>query len=249
MSNWSSLRNQIDPLLNDLQPVAQRIALTVCFTYSLPLDKDVNAEIGEERKRAARGSRALRQLDRGLKSLRARVESTLGAEMIALNDEIRTAHIPYDIPALLPLPNDSGLATYFQQRNLPDPANLLRQFLALWPDVEELARRESHRLRSVIPTMHGTWKKVPRRYWRRGGAEYILTRLFKEYALRRFLMKDIEERVARLLQAIDGGNRSIDVTKGGCAAVREAIKRVRIDSRHKESCDAYLAQEVARLSR
>ena len=125
MSNWSSLRDRIDPLLKELQPVAQRVALMVCFTYYLPFDNDLNVEIAEERSRAERGSRALRKLGCGLKRLRAEVESALCSEITVLNDEVRSAHIPYGSPPLLPLPDDSGLTAYFRRKNLPDPADTL----------------------------------------------------------------------------------------------------------------------------
>src|SRR5262245_44703912 len=98
----------------------------VCFTYYLPFDNDLNVEIAEERRRAARGSKALRQLGCGLQRLRAEVESELSSEITGLNDEVRSAHIPYGSPALLPLPDDSGLTAYFRRKNLPDPADTLR---------------------------------------------------------------------------------------------------------------------------
>jgi|SRR5450631_4279317 hypothetical protein len=142
MSRWSSLRHQLKPLLEALQPVAERVALLVCFTYGLPRDWELNTEITRDRARAARAWKALRSLDRGLSKLRAGVESTFHGGIELLNDEIRAAHIPLGNNALLPFVDDRGLVSYFQRAGLPDPAETLERFLALWPDVQRLASRE-----------------------------------------------------------------------------------------------------------
>jgi hypothetical protein len=248
VSSWSSLRVRLKPLLKDLQPAAQRVALLVCFTYELPLDPELSAEIAEERRKAVSARKALRKLDRGLHKLQSELESTLGDRIGSLSDEIRAAHIPSGSPALLPFQGDAGLAQYFRRKGVPDPAESLERFIALWPTIQKVASREIRSRRYVLAKRRGLWKTDPRHFWRRGGAEYALSYLFKNCASPRLLVKDIEERIAKLLQQLDGGSRSVDKLKGGCAAVREAIKRVRMDIPHKERCDRYIARQITLMS-
>jgi hypothetical protein len=170
MPSWSELNDCIKLFLKDLQPSAQRVARLVCFTYWLKRDPQLNAELRSQRAKAARVRKALRKLDRGLRKLRAGVESTLQGEIEALNDEIRAAHIPYGSFALLPFVDDPGLASYFHRKGLPDPAETLERFLALWPGVQRLASREVLFIQIAIPKMAGLWKKEPQRFWLHGAA-------------------------------------------------------------------------------
>jgi hypothetical protein len=201
-------------------------------------------EISEERSGAKRARKALLQLDKRLERLRSEIESTLECGMGKWCSLIRAAHIPWDAPVLLPLPGDEDIKNYLRRMHLPDPAINLERFIGLWRDVQKLARHEDQFVKRAIKGMVGLWVKNPHQFWRRGGAEYVLKRIFTEFSAEKLRVSDIETTIAGIMQRLDNGTRNIDRFKGGCPAVREAVNRVRKNRKQKQQCDAFLAQHI-----
>lgn len=239
MGSGSSPLARARPLLQDLEPSARQIALLLCYYYTVPRNRDFLREIKEERDRLLRMSGALRTLKSRLAKTRKDVEARLGDAIESLAETMRAAHITWD-SALLPIPGEVGLAQQFRRKGLADPAEYLEKFAKSWSEVETFATQEIQFLRGQIQPLRSLSRKYPRHYWQQGRMEYTLRQLF-EHSSRNGEMRvrDIEERIGKILYELDGGVRSVE-SRGGCPPVREAIRRVKNDVQRKLECEEFL---------
>ena len=241
MSNGPSPLARVRPLLEDLEPSARQIALLLCYYYTVPRNRDFLREIKEERDKLVRTSGALRTLKSRLAKMRKDVEARLGDAIESLPEILRAAHMRTWDSALLPIPGEIGLAQQFKRKGLPDPAQYLEKLITSWLEAEAFATQEIQFLRSQIQPIRNLARKYPRHYWQQGRMEYTLRQLF-EHSSRNGEMRvrDIEERIGRILHELDGGERSVDESRGGCPPVREAIRRVKNDAQRRLECEEFL---------
>jgi hypothetical protein len=234
---------RVQPLLADLDPAAQRLALLMCYYYAIPQDSGFLRENQEIIDRTVRAKRALRKLRTGLSRVRNEIENTLGDPMSAWSESIRAAHIPFNEPVMLPMAGESGVLNYFKWSRLPDPAEQLDTFVALWPKIEEFAAAEWKYLESRDFPRGSLARRHSRHFWRHGRFEYTLRKLFERFSKTKMHVREIEERIYKIQHELDHGARSAD-EHGGIPAVREAIRRVRNNARLKTECDDFLKSRL-----
>src|SRR5580700_566681 len=248
MSSGSSSVARVRPLLEDLEPSARQIALLLCYYYTVPRDRDFLKGVDEERRKMARTSGALNTLKSRLAKTRRDVEAKLGDGIESLAETMRAAHMRSWDSALLPIPGEVGLAQQFRRKGLADPADCLEKFINSWSEVEVFAMREIQFLRGQIQPMRSLSRKYPRHYWQQGRMEYTLRQLFEHFSLREEMpVRDIEERIGKLLHELDGGARSVEA-RGGCPPVREAIRRVKNDVQRRLECEEFLKSRLHPLT-
>jgi hypothetical protein len=229
----------IRSLLKDLDSVAQRKALLVCFNAA-PHDAEFLREVEEARNKIILASRALRKLRAYLVKVRLELESTLGGSIGSMSETIRSAHIPEGSPALLPIPELSGLENYYRLKAMADPSEPLGKFVEQWPIIETFARQEADFLRQRGRSIRVQKGKRRRHSWQNGRLEYVLWQLFGRSSARKMLKKETEEQIELISRKLFGVQRQIDPDRGGCQAIREAITRVRKHEQHKHQCDSFL---------
>lgn len=167
----------------------------------------------------------------------------------SLAERVRTAHTRSWDSALLPIPGELGLAQQFTRRGLPDPAQYLEKFTTSWLELEVFATREVQFLRGQIEPLRSLSRKYPRHYWQQGRMEYTLRQLFEHFSRRGEMpVRDIEERIGKILHELDGGERSVDESRGGCPPVREAIRRVKNDAQRRLECEEFLKSRLHPLT-
>jgi len=243
MQTWRGLRARVKPFIKGLDPVAERVALFVCFHYYLPRDQNVEDEIKAQRESIKGALRALRKLKRRLERLKADVKPIL--ELDRWCDIIRATHISRHEPVLLPLAGTGELASYLRRTHKADPVESLDQFIKLWPAVLKLATREIRHIQPLLSNKASTRIRFHRRLWQHGAAEYVLKQLFAKYSTRKMLNKAIEERIAKIMSQLDSGGRTNDRDRGGCPAIREAINRLRQSRQQRRRCDRYISSQMA----
>ena len=249
MSNGSSPLARVRPLLEDLEPSVRQIALLLCYYYTVPRNRDFLKEIKEERDKLVRTSGALRTLRSRLTKTRRDVEAKFGDAIESLAETMRAAHMRTWDSALLPIPGEIGLAQQFRRKGLADPAEYLEKFVTSWSALEAFATQEILFLRSQIQPIRSLARKYPRDYWQQGRMEYTLRRLFEQFSRNgEMRVRDIEERIGKILHELDGGERSVDESRGGCPPVREAIRRVKNDVQRRLECEEFLKSRLRPLT-
>jgi hypothetical protein len=248
VSTGPSSLARVRPLLTDLEPAAQRTALLLCYYYTVPRDRDFLKEIKEERRRLVRTSGALHMLSSRLANTKKNVEAILDDSIESLAETVRTAHTRSWDSALLPIPGELSLVQQFRRKGLPDPAQYLEKFITSWLEVEVFAAREVEFLRGQIQPTRSLSRKYPRQYWQQGRMEYTLRQLFEHFsASGNMLVRDIEERIGKILHELDGGTRSVE-SRGGCPSVREAIRRVKNDAQRRLECEEFIKSRLHPLT-
>jgi len=226
-------------LFNEMDPVARRLALNICRSYKRRRDiralKRVRDEFGSFLKELKRAEQALLLLERDLVRLDMRIRASLGDRIASWSRMIRSAHVPVGTAVPLPIPGQQ--TDYFARMHLANPVEPLEKFLEMRTATVLYARKEALFLRRYLESSNLGRVEARGTFSRSGGLQYALNRLFRERATT-IKPKAIEERIAQLLNKLDGGGPSIDLYKGGCDAVRKAIGRM--SETHKRQCDQYL---------
>ena len=230
---------RLEDLFNELDPVARHLALSICQSYKDRRDvhaqEKVRDEFGCFLKELKRAERVLRVLERDLVKLDLRIRSILGNRVASWCRIIRRAHIPTEAAAPLPIPHET--TDYFARMHLANPVEPLEKYLEMRTATVLYVRKESLFLRRYLGSPNLGQVKARGTFSRPGGLQYALMRLFRARA-KTLKPRVIEERIAEILNKLDGGGPSIGPDKGGCDAVRKAIVRTSVG--HKVQCDRYL---------
>lgn len=230
---------RLDDLFNEMDSVARRLALNICRSYKRRTDisaqKSVRDEFGSFLKGLKQAEQTLLLLERDLVRLDMRIRASLGDRIASWCRMIRRAHIP--VGSAVPLPIPGQQVDYFAQMHLANPVEPLEKFLEMRTATVHYARKEALFLRKYLESSNLGLVEARGTFSRPGGLQYALNRLFKERT-KTIKPKEIQERIARILNKLDGGGPSIDPDKGGCDAVRKAIGRM--SETHKLQCDQYL---------
>ena len=232
-------KERLDDLFNEMDPVARRLALSICRSYKRRRDirsqERVRDEFRSFLKELKQAEQVLLLIARDLVRLDMRIRASLGDRIASWCRKIRTAHIPADAAVLLPFPGQQ--TDYFARKHLANPVEPLEKFLEMRSATVLYARKEAQFLRKYLESSNLGRVSARGTFSRSGGLQYALNRLFKERA-KAIKPKEIEERIAQILNKLDGGGPSIDPDKGGSDAVRKAIGRM--PETHKLQCDQYL---------
>jgi len=230
---------RLDDLFNEMDPVAHRLALSICRSYKRRSDiraqTRVRDEFGRFLKELKRAEQALLLLERDLVRLDTPIRASLGDRIASWCRMIRRAHIP--VGSAVPLPIPGQQTNYFARMHLANPVEPLEKFLEMRSATVLYARKEALFLRKYLESSNLGRVRARGTFSRPGGLQYALNRLFRERA-KTIKPKEIEELIAQILNKLDGGGASIDPDKGGCDAVRKAIGRM--SETHKLQCDQYL---------
>jgi hypothetical protein len=240
----SSRLERIRPYLQSLDSRAQRVALLACF-YAAPPDPELIRENKEALDKVTRAWRALRILHAQLLKVRKSLESSLSIVIQSLPETIRFAHIPQGSSALLPIPELAGLENYFRLKGVPDPSDLLDEFVKLWPQIEAVATLEANVLKNRVLELRALLEGRVRNSWQSGRLEYVLHQLFMQFSTHEMLDQDIEEQIELASRELDRRWRDIDEGRGGCQGVRQAIMQVERNKKYRQQCEVYLRSQLA----
>jgi hypothetical protein len=246
----TSARNiELAELLVGLNSDARTIALGACRSYKhrdLEI-KRIKRELAKDRALLKRGRQTLKNLGTVLGKLDANVGLTTKLKMQTLGELVRANHVPPD--ASIPLKSffrKYFWLDYFKNEGLPDPAEPLVQLCEAAARFQRFVLAElgvlDKRIRLTVPTRRDRVML----FSRNGSLQYVLSVIFQQFATPRLTKKQIEEKIAKILNVLDKGGASVDEIGHGCAAVRMAIKR--LDNQYKHRCDRYLAVRFHSLS-
>ena len=242
-------REGLAPLLRELDPRAQRVALKVCRAYKNPgankIYEGIKSEIARQKRDSTRALHALRKLDEGLAELDFKIKKSLHGDIGSWCDVIRDGHFQTsDRGILLPVyAKNPTLKDYFRISGLPDPARPLENFLQVQEEVRHFARTEASILESWIQKRKSPKKHSSKTFSQWGVLQYALDCLFRDRTKGRLPKKKQREvRIVKILKELGSGGQNIDPDRNECSAIRAAIKR--LSNRNKILCDRFLAYQL-----
>jgi len=243
-------RAELNKLFVVLPPKARRVANQACRAYRHRRNSRDFAgllrETQRHRARAKRASRALKQVKKALKELEAGLRSSWGNDLNSICETIRGAYIPANAPVALYLKADQHTWNREYLRAVlrrEDPAQSLEPLLTLRKPLIEFIDQAVIVLKERVGQMKDPPRGRHNLFAVAGSLEYLLSRLFEGWSTRKLKTRDVEEKIGQILTFLDGGTRSVD-SRGGCPAVRQAIKR--LSSTRRAWCDRWLSYRLSR---